>query len=88
MLNPNEIQCIFIGSRQLSAQAPPNTVFSIDEDIITPSAPVKYLDVYMDKFMRFAKHTDISTKNVVGVFMFLSRVSANFDKPSRIIVVQ
>ncbi len=82
-MNPN---VFFIGSRQLLAQVPPNPVISIDGDIITPSPQVKNLGVYMDKFMLFDKH--ILTKKAVGVLMFLSRVGADFDKPSRIIVVQ
>ncbi len=38
--------------------------------------------------MLFDKHIDEVTKKVIGTLMFLGRVSANLDKPSRTVVVQ
>ena len=87
MLNPNKTLCIFIGNRQLLAHVLPITIIRIDGDIIAPNAHVKNLDVYMGQLILYDKYTDVLTK-VVGVLMFLSRISADLDKSSRIIVVQ
>lgn len=87
MLNYSKTQCIFIGNRQLLAHIPPNTVIKIYDDTITSSNFAKNLGVYMGRYMLFDKHTDVMSENVTGV-MFLSRVSGNLDKPSRIIVAQ
>ena len=88
MLNAGKTQCILIGNRQLLAQVPPNIVIQIDGDTLTPSNCVKNLSVYMDRFMLFDKHTEEMSKKVVGLLMFLSRISKSLDKPSRILVVQ
>ena len=42
----------------------------------------------MDRFMLFDKHTEEMSKKVVGLLMFVSRISKSLDKPSRILVVQ
>ena len=88
MLNSSKTQCIIIGNRQLLTHVPSDTVIRIDGDTITPSNSVKNLGVYIDRFMVFDKHTDVMSKKVTGILMFLSRVSGNLDKPSRILVVQ
>ncbi len=88
ILNSRKTQCIFIGNRQLLAHVPPNTVIQIDGDTITSSNHVKNLGMYMDRFMLFDKHTDEISKKVIGILMFLSRISGNLDKSSRILVVQ
>ncbi len=37
MLNSKKTQCIFIGSRQIFAHVPPDTVIKVDEEFIIPS---------------------------------------------------
>ncbi len=53
---------------------------------IYPSTHVKNLGV-QDKYMLFDVHIDELDK-VMGVLMFLNRVSEHFDKSTRIILVQ
>ncbi len=89
MLNSKETQCIFIGSRQILAHVPSDTVIKVDGEFIIPSNNVKKkIGFHIDRFMLFDKHIDQVTKKVIGTLMFLGRVSANLDKPSRIVVVQ
>lgn len=88
MLNANKTQCIFIGNRHLLSRVPLNSVIENEGDTITPSNHIKNLDVYFDRFMLFDKHINELTKKVVGTLVFISRISANLNKPSRIIVVQ
>lgn len=88
MLNSKKTQCIFIGNRQLLGQIPPNTIIDCDGDIIYPSSYVKNLGVYIDKYMLFDVHIDQLTKKVMGTLMFINRISQNFDKSTRVLVVQ
>ena len=88
MLNSKKTQCILIGNRQLLSQIPPNTIIDCDGDIIYPSTHVKNLGVYIDKYMLFDVHINELTKKVMGTLMFINRISHNFNKSTRIIVVQ
>ena len=88
MLNSKKTQCIIIGNRQILSHIPPNTVIDCDGDIIYPSTHVKNLGVYIDRYMLFDVHINELTKKVMGTLMFISRISHNFDKSTRIIVVQ
>ena len=70
------------------SQIPPNTIIDCDGDIIHPSNYVKNLGVYIDKYMLFDVHINELTKKVMGILMFINRISQNLDKSTRIIVVQ
>ncbi len=87
LLNPKKTQCILIGNRQLLSRIPPETFINCYGVHIHPSTHVKNLVIYFDKYMLFDVHIDELDK-VMGVLMFLSRVSEHFDKTTRIIVVQ
>ena len=88
MINPNKTQCIFIGNRQLLAQIPSNTVIHFDGDNILPCHCVKNLGVYMDRHLVFDIHVNELNKKVMGILMYINRISASFEKRTRIIVVQ
>ncbi len=88
LLNPKKTQCIFIGNRQLLAQTPPNTIIDCDCDIITPSAHVKELVVYFDRYMLFGIHISELNKKIMGMHLFINGISENFDKRIRVIVVK
>ncbi len=88
LINPNKTQCIFIGSRQLLPHIPENTVIRFDGISIRPSTHVKNLGLYMDRYMTFDVHINELAKNVMGTLIYISRVSTNFDKSTRRIVVQ
>ena len=88
LLNSNKTQCIFIGNKQLLKRIPQTTVIKLDESSITPSNNVKNLGIYMDNSMSFEKHVNELNKKVTGVLMYINRVKDNFDKTSRILIVQ
>ncbi len=56
MLNSKKTQCIFIGSKQILAHVPLDTVIKVDGEFIIPSNNVKKLGVHIDRFMLFDKH--------------------------------
>ncbi len=88
MINSKKTQCIFIGTRQILSQIPPNTIIDCDGDIIYPSTHVKNLGLSIYKYMLFYVHINESTKKVMGTLIFINRISHNFDKSILIIVVQ
>ncbi len=87
LLNPAKTRCIFIGNRQLLSLVPPDTRISFDGDSIHPSTHVKNLGIYMDRYMTFDVHISELIK-VIGTLMHIYRVSLNFEKRTRTIVVQ
>ncbi len=88
LLNNKKTQCIFIGNRQLLAHVPPDISINCNGVHIYPTKHVKNLGVYFDKYMLFDVHiAELSTK-VMGTLMFINRVSENFDKPTRKVIVQ
>ncbi len=88
LLNPAKTQCIFIGSRQLLSLIPPDTRVNLDGDSIHPSTHMKNLGVYLDRYMTFDVHVNELNKKVVGTLMHIYRISLNFEKRTRTIVVQ
>ncbi len=79
LLNPKETQCISIGNRQLLPRIPPETFINRDGVHIHRSTHVKNLGIYFNKYMFFDVHIDERNKKVMGILMFLKRVSENFD---------
>ncbi len=88
MLNSKKTQCIFIGNIQLLTRLPLNTDIKLDDEIIIPTSYVKNLGVNFDRYMLFGRHVNEVTRKAVGTLMYINRVRASLDKPSRIIVVQ
>ena len=58
------------------------------ETLFTQVPMFKNLGVYIDKYMLFDVHINELTKKVMGTLMFINRISHNFDKSTRVIVVQ
>ena len=83
MLNSNKTQCIFIVNRERLSHVSPNSIIKVNEEAITPSHCVKNLGIQMDRFMLFDKHIEAISKIFIGTLMFISRISANLNKPSR-----
>ena len=88
MVNPNKTQCIFIGSRQLLSHIPEDAVIHLGDTSIRPSTSVKNLGLYMDRYMTFDTHINELSKKTIGMLIYISRVSINFDKVTRTIIVQ
>ena len=88
LVNSKKTQLIFIGSYQNIAKLPQNIQVRFDDNLITPSNLVKNLGVYMDCYMTFEKHVDEMSKKSMGTMMYINRIKHNFDKETRILVVQ
>ncbi len=88
MLNSKKTQCIFIGNRQQLSHIPSDTFINCDGEHIYPSTHVKNLGVYIDRYMLFYVLISEINKEVMGLLMFIRRISDNYDKSTRKIVVQ
>ncbi len=88
LLNSKKRQCIFIGNRQLLSRIPPNSFINCDGEHIEPLTHVKNLGIYIDKHMLFDVHIEELGKTIIGILIFLNRVSAIFDKTTRLILVK
>ncbi len=49
---------------------------------------MKNLGVYIDRYMLFDVHISEVNKKVMGLLMFIRRISDNFDKQTSIIVAR
>ncbi len=67
MLNSKKTERIFIGSRQILAHVPPDTVIKVDREFIIPGNIVILvnLGIHIDRFMVFDKHIDEVTKKLL-----------------------
>ncbi len=88
MINETKTQCIFIGSRQLCSRIPEDVVITFNGTNISPSTHVKNLGLYMDRYMSFETHVNEISKKVMGMLIYINRISSYLDKKSRIVVVQ
>lgn len=88
MINATKTQFIFIGSRQLCSRIPEQVTLNFDGTTISPSTHVKNLGLSMDRYMSFETHANEISKKVMGMLIYINRISSYLDKKSRIIVVQ
>ena len=88
MLNTGKTQCMFVGTRGNLAHIPNNTVIHVDGSIITPNTSIKNLGIYFDNNMLFDTHASYISKKCFGTIMLLNRLKENFDKDTRIILIQ
>ncbi len=88
IFNSSKTQCISIGNRQLISKTPPNTTINFSGNIIYPSKHVKNFGIYLDRYMLFDTHINDFHKKVLGILMYISRVSDNLDKQTTIIITK
>ena len=88
LLNEAKTQCIFIGTKQLLSHIPDDIAIHFNDTTISHSYTVKNLGLHMDRYMVFDKHVDEITRKVTGILVYINRVSGQFDKSSRVLVVQ
>ncbi len=88
MLNSTKTQCIFIGNRQLLPRIPPKTTLHFNGHIIYPSNHVKNLGVYIDRYMLYDVHRNELNKKVMGILIYISRISDKLDKHNGIIIIE
>ncbi len=66
---------------------PENVKINFDDTSICPSTHVNNLGLHMDWYMTFDKHVNELNKKALGTLIYINRVSMNFDKETRRIVV-
>ncbi len=84
MINAIKTRCIFIGIRQLCPRIPDNVVVNSDGTSISSSTHVKNLCLYMS----FVAHFREISKKIMGMLIYVNRISTYLEKKSRIIVIQ
>ena len=88
LLNTNKTQCMFIGSRGLLSQIPPNTSLRVDGATIISSSSLKNLGVYFDPAMTFDSHVNKISRKIFSTIIYINRVKDNFSKSARVIIIQ
>ncbi len=88
LLNAKKTQCMLIGTRGLLSQIPTNIHIMADGNPIFPSSSIRNLGVHFDMHMKFDKHIQELNRKVYGLLMYVNRLKINFDKSSRINVIQ
>ena len=88
LINAKKTQCIFIGSRQMISRVPNDITINYDNNAIIPSRHVKNLGVYFDCYMTFDIHVEELYKKIMGILIYISRIKDNFEKCTRITVVE
>ena len=67
---------------------PPDTHLKVEDNVITPSTSVQNLGIHFDNHLLFDTHITELIKKAIGIIMFINRTKDNFNKPTRIMVVQ
>ncbi len=88
-LNIDKTQCIFLGTRQVLAHRPDNTIIiRCDDSDIRPSLNAENLGIYLDSYMTFDRHESNMIKKIMGNLMFINRNQDYFDKETRVTILQ
>ncbi len=66
MLNSSKIQCVFIGSRQLSSYIPEDVMVKFSGLSISPSTLIKNLDLYIERYLTSETHISKISKKSNG----------------------
>ena len=88
LLNENKTQCIYFGAWQYISKIPDNLKIVFNGNELSPQKHVKNLGVYMDCCMTFNAHVNKLHNKLMGVLLFLNRITKRFDQDSRKMVVQ
>ncbi len=79
MLNSSKTQCIFVGTRRLIRQIPPDLYIHFDNNPAIPSTHVKNLGVILNCHFIFDVHIHEMYKKVMGHLLFLNKVKDKFE---------
>ena len=79
---------MFVGSRGVISQIPPNTTLRVDGATIVPSSSLKNLGIYFDQYMTFEQHVNKISGKIFGTILYINRIKDNFSKSARITVIQ
>ena len=88
LLNTTKTQCMFVGSKGLISQIPPNTCLQVDNTSIFPSSSLKNLGIYFDSHMTFNTHVSKISKKVFSTVLYINRSKDCFNRRARITLIQ
>ena len=88
LLNENKTQCIFLGAWQYISRIPDDMKIVFNNNELTPQKHIKNLGVHMDCCMTFNTHINELHNKLMGILLYLNRITKRFDKESRKLVVQ
>ncbi len=88
LLNTNKTQCMFVGSRGLISQMPPNTTLQVDGTTIVPNSSLKNLGIYFDQNMTFDSHVNKMSGKIFTTIIYINGIKDNLSKNARKTVMQ
>ncbi len=71
ILNTNKAQCMFVGSKGLISQIPPNTTLQVDWDTIVLINSLKNLGIYFDQNMTSDSHVNIISGKICSIILYI-----------------
>lgn len=83
LLNTTKTQCMFVGSRGLISQIPPDTCLQVDHTNILPSSSLKNLGVYFDSHMTFNTHINKINKKIFSIILYINKSKDCFNRRTR-----
>ncbi len=88
LLNTTKTQCMFVGSKGVISQIPPNTCLQVDDTNILPSNSLKNLGIYFDSHMTFNTHVNKISKKILSTILYINRSKDCFNRRTRITLMQ
>ncbi len=88
MLNAKKTQRMFAGTRGLLYRTPSDTHMLVDGTPNFPSNTTTNLDNHFDAHMKVDTDVKELSRKVYGLIMYINRIKHNFNKSSRISVIQ
>ncbi len=81
---------MFIRTRGLLSQIPPDTHVQVDGDLIIPGRSLKNLGIHFGNHIQFDTHINELSSKIYGTIMcsYVNRLRDNFNKNTRIYVIQ
>ena len=88
LVNAKKTQILIIGNRQILSQIPENFTIKYDGINIIPTKHAKNLGVHFDRYMSFETHIEELSRKVMGTLIYLNRIKENFDKSTRLTIIE
>lgn len=88
MLNTTKTQCVFVDSKGLVSQTPPNTCLQVADTKMLPSCSLKNLGVYFDSHITFNTHVNKMSKKIFSTILHINRSKDCFNRRAIITLVQ
>lgn len=88
LLNAKNTPCMFVGTRGLLSQIPPDTYMQVDENLLILSISLKSLGKHLNSHMQFDTHINKLNIKIYRTIMYIKKLRDNFNKNTTISVIQ